>query len=94
MAIDLDEKSGSYKVIYTPSVVYAPSGVCSAVTWSYALQDLARQGNWIKMVDIARVAFIYMLGGMYLDTDMDIGPRTFSNQGVSVCVFRLACWPA
>ncbi len=36
------------------------------------------------MVDIARVAFIYLLGGMYLDTDMDLGPRTFSRQG--------ACW--
>ena len=33
------------------------------------------------MVDIARVAIIYLLGGMYLDTDMDLGPRTFSRQG-------------
>ncbi len=44
-------------------------------------QDLAGQGNWIKMVDIARVAIMYLLGGMYLDTDMDLGPRTFSSQG-------------
>ena len=40
--------------------------------------ELARDGNWIKMVDIARVAIMYLEGGMYLDTDMDLGPRTFS----------------
>jgi hypothetical protein len=42
--------------------------------------DLAAKGIWIKMVDIARVAIIYLEGGMYLDTDMDLGPRTFSEE--------------
>ena len=41
---------------------------------------LAQQGNWIKMVDIARVAIIFLEGGMYLDTDMNLGPRTFSHE--------------
>jgi hypothetical protein len=35
--------------------------------------------GWIKMVDIARVCLLYLKGGMYLDTDMDIGPRTFTR---------------
>jgi mannosyltransferase OCH1-like enzyme len=33
----------------------------------------------MHQVDIARVAIIYLEGGMYLDTDMDLGPRTFSR---------------
>jgi len=55
------------------------------------VQELAAQGNWIKMVDIARVAIMYLEGGMYLDTDMDLGPRTFSHEGVFVCV-RVGVW--
>ena len=54
-----------------------------------SVQELACAGNWIKLVDIARVAIIYLHGGMYLDTDMDLGPRTFSPIGLSsLCALR------
>ena len=49
---------------------------------------LAAERNWIKMVDIARVAIMWLRGGLYLDTDMELGPRTFDHSQL----YDDRCW--
>ena len=39
--------------------------------------ELAAAGAWIECVDIARLAIAWLVGGIYLDCDMSLGPHRF-----------------
>lgn len=66
-------------------------GHCPGLTAQY--NSFAHRGSWIRCADIARVAHVYLHGGVYLDTDMYVGPPPSSNETLRTSTVAIPWWP-